>query len=88
MGQPGGSAGRKAVKAEEFMRRQQQLSGWPIIAETYRAGDTFYCTVSSEDAGARFARGQGPSRDEAERIALEKAERWLGQTRRFSPFGV
>ena len=84
MGQPGGSASRKTVKAEEFTRRQQQLSGWSIVVETYRAGDTFYCTVSSEDPGARFARGQGPSRDEAERVALEKAERWLGQTRRFS----
>jgi len=72
------------VRAEDFTRRQQQLSGWSIIVETYRAGDTFYCTVSSEDPGARFARGQGPSRDDAERVALEKAERWLGQTRRFS----
>ena len=84
MGQPGGSAGREAVKAEEFTRRQQDLSGWPIVVETYRAGDTFYCTISSEDPGARFARGQGPSRVDAERIALEKAERWLGQTRRFT----
>jgi dsRNA-specific ribonuclease len=70
------------VKAEEFTRRQQQLSGWSIVVETYRAADTFYCTVSSEDPGARFARGQGSSRDEAERVALEKAERWLTQTRR------
>jgi hypothetical protein len=84
MGQPGGSAGRKAVKAEDFTRRSQELGGWPIVIETYRAGTTFYCTVSSEDPGARFARGQGASRDDAERIALEKAERWLGQTRRFT----
>ena len=82
VGQPGGSASRKAVKAEEFTRRRQLLSGWSIVVETYRAGDTFYCTVSSEDPGARFARGQGASRDEAEGVALEKAERWLTQTRR------
>jgi hypothetical protein len=43
--------------------------------------------VSSEDPGARFARGEGPSRDDAERIALQKAERWLGQTRRFTSAG-
>ena len=75
----------KPRRTDDFTRRQQQLSGWSIVVETYRAGDTFYCTVSSEDPGARFARGQGPSRDDAERVALEKAERWLGQTRRFGP---
>ena len=72
------------MKAEDFTRRHQQLAGWSIVVETYRAGSTFYCTVSSEDPGARFARGHGASRDDAERLALEKAERWLGQTRRFS----
>lgn len=72
------------MKAEDFTRRSQDLGGWAIVVETYRAGGTFYCTVSSEDPGARFARGQGASRDDAERVALEKAERWLGQTRRFS----
>jgi hypothetical protein len=71
------------VKADDFTRRRQELGGWPIVVETYRAGSTFYCTISSEDPGARFARGQGASRDDAERVALEKAERWLGQTRRF-----
>ena len=72
-----------ALKPQDLTRRQIELAGWPIVVETYRAGATFYCTISSEDPGARFARGQGASRDDAERIALEKAERWLGQTRRF-----
>jgi hypothetical protein len=71
------------VKAEDFTRRRQELGGWPIVVETYRAGETFYCTISSEDPGARFARGHGASRDEAQRNAHEKAQRWLGQTRRF-----
>ena len=73
------------MKAEEFTRRQVELLGWPIVVETYRLGEIYYCTVSSEDPGARFARAQGPSREEAERIALQKAERWLGQTRRRPP---
>ena len=71
------------MKAEDFTRRRQDLGGWPIVVETYRAGSTFYCTISSEDPGARFARAHGASRDDAERIAREKAERWRGQTRRF-----
>ena len=72
------------MKAAEFTRRTQALEGWDIVVETYRLGETYFTTISSADAGARFARAQGGSRDEAERIAIEKAARWLGQTRRFS----
>lgn len=72
------------MRAEEFSRRLQDVAGWPVIVESYRLGDVYYCTISSADPGARFARGQGPSQEEAERVALEKAARWLGRTRRFS----
>lgn len=72
------------MKAEAFTRHQHTLAGWTVVVETYRAGETYYATVSSEEAGARFARGQGATPEDAERIALEKAERWLGQTRRFA----
>lgn len=71
------------MRAEGFSRTARHLAGWAIEVESYRAGDTFHCTISSADAGARLARGQGRSRDEAERVTLEKAERRLGQTRRF-----
>ena len=71
------------MHAEGFTTRRQDLLGWPIVIETYQAADVFFCTVSSADAGARFARAQGSTREDAERVALEKAERWLGQTRRF-----
>jgi hypothetical protein len=71
------------MKAEEYSRRQQDLVGWPIVVESYRLGETYFCTVSSQDPGARFARAEGPSRDAAERAALEKAEDRLKQTRRF-----
>jgi hypothetical protein len=72
------------MNAEAYTRREQELSGWSIVLETYQLGDTFYCTISSVDPGARFARAEGPTREDAERVALEKATRWLGQTRRFS----
>ena len=71
------------MKAEEFSRRSQELEGWAIVIETYRLGETYFTTISSADAGARFARAQGGSRADAERTALEKAAHWLGQTRRF-----
>jgi hypothetical protein len=46
-------------------------------------GAVYYCSVANADPGARFARADGASREEAERGALEKAERYLAQTRRF-----
>jgi hypothetical protein len=71
------------VKAEEYTRRQQDLAGWPIVVETYRLGERYYCAVANVDPGARLARAEGSTRDEAERGALEKAERYLAKTRRF-----
>jgi hypothetical protein len=72
------------MKPQEYSRRQQELAGWDITVETYRLGDVYHCTVANVAAGARFARADGATRDEAERRALEKAERYLGQTRRFT----
>jgi hypothetical protein len=71
------------MQAEDFTRREQDMAGWAIVVETYRLGGVYFTTVSSADPGARFARAQGASREEAETLALEKAERWLKQTRRF-----
>jgi hypothetical protein len=71
------------MKAEEYSRREIEISGWPISVETYRLGDVYHCTISNVDPGARFARADGSTKDEAERIALEKATRYLQQTRRF-----
>jgi len=72
------------MKAEEYARRDHELDGWAISIETYRVETVFYCTIYNVDPGARFARAEGPTRDEAERVALEKARRYLGQTRRFT----
>jgi hypothetical protein len=71
------------MNAEEYSQREIELVGWPIRIETYRLGDVYHCTISNVDPGARFARADGPTRAEAEQIALEKAARYLQQTRRF-----
>jgi hypothetical protein len=71
------------MKAEGFSRREQELAGWRIAIETYKLGETYHCTISNVDPGARLARADGSTREEAERRALEKAERYLAQTRRF-----
>jgi len=72
------------MKAEGYAKRRQPLGDWTIEIETYQLGDVFYCTINNVDPGARFARAEGPTRDAAENQALEKAERYLKQTRRFT----
>ena len=70
------------MKAESYERRRLELGGWPIEIETVKLGDVYYCTVNNVDPGARFARAESSTREEAERQALAKAERYLAQTRR------
>ena len=71
------------MKPEEHSRRQQELAGWPVTIETYRLGEVYYCSISNVDPGARFARADGATREEAESRAIEKATRYLAQTRKF-----
>jgi hypothetical protein len=71
------------MKAEDYSERNETIDTWPIHIVTYRIGDKHYCTIDNVDPGARFARAEGPTREDAERTALEKAQRHLKQTRRF-----
>jgi hypothetical protein len=71
------------MKPEEHSRRQLELAGWPVIVETYKLGDVYHCTITNVDPGARFARADGATKDEAESLAIEKATRYLAQTRKF-----
>jgi hypothetical protein len=71
------------MKPEDYSRRQVELAGWAIVVETYKLGDVYHCTISNADPGARFARADGSTKDEAEQRALAKAERHLAQTRKF-----
>jgi hypothetical protein len=73
----------QAMKPEEYSRRNQELGGWAISIETYKLGDVYHCAIASIDPGARFARADGSTREEAEALAIEKAQRYLAQTRKF-----
>jgi hypothetical protein len=44
----------------------------------------YHCTIANVDPGARFARADGATREDAEARALEKAARYLAQTRKFA----
>jgi hypothetical protein len=71
------------MKAEEYTERNETIDTWPVHIVTYRVGDAYYCTIDNVDPGARFARAEGATREDAERVALEKARKYLRQTRRF-----
>jgi hypothetical protein len=71
------------MKPQDYSRRRTELSGWPIDIEIYRLGDVYHATVYNADPGARFARADGSTKEEAEQRALEKASKYLAQTRRF-----
>jgi len=72
------------MKPEEHTRRQEELAGWQVSIETYKLGDVYHCTIANVDPGARFARADGATRGEAESRAIEKATRYLAQTRKFT----
>ena len=71
------------MKAEEYTERHEEIDGWKVHIVTYRVGDRYYTTVDNVDPGARFARAEGTSRQDAEATALQKAQKYLKQTRRF-----
>jgi hypothetical protein len=72
------------MKAEEYRSRQEEHLGWKMNIVSYRLGDRFHCTVDDVDPGARLSRGEGTTREEAEKEAVEKARRYLAATRRRS----
>jgi hypothetical protein len=69
------------MRAEEYQRRREELAGWPVGIVSYRLGDRFICEVDNVSPGARIARAEGSSREEAEQAARATAERRLGRTR-------
>jgi hypothetical protein len=72
------------LKPEDHTRRQEVIGGWAVTIETYRLGAVYHCTVANVDPGARIARADGSTFEEAESRALEKATRYLAQTRKFT----
>ena len=69
------------MRAEDYQRRRQELAGWPVGIVTYKLGERFICEVDNVSPGARVARAEGATREEAERAAMATAERRLGRTR-------
>src|SRR5262249_59623389 len=75
--------GGREMKPEDYSRRQQELAGWPVTIETYKLGAVYYCTISNVDPGARFARPEGPTPAGPQSVGIQKATKYLAQTRKF-----
>lgn len=69
------------MRAEDYQRRREELAGWPVGIVTYRLGEHYICEIDNVSPGARIARAQAASREDAERQALAAATRRLGRTR-------
>jgi hypothetical protein len=69
------------VRAEGYQRRRQELAGWPVGIVSYKLGERFVCEIDNVSPGARLARAEGATREDAEREAMTTAERRLARTR-------
>jgi hypothetical protein len=69
------------VRAEDYRRRRERLEGWDTGITSYKLGGRYCCEVENVSTGVRLARGEGPTREEAEAEALNKAGEMLARTR-------
>ena len=70
------------MKTEEFEKRQEKLAGWDVNITAYRIGETYHCHVDNVSPGATVSRGEASTREEAEKIAIDKARERLAATRK------
>lgn len=70
------------MKPQNYSKRKIQVAGWDVNVVSYQLGDTFHCTVDNVSPGAWIARSEGPTRDETEKKALDRAAELLGRTRK------
>jgi len=70
------------MRAEDFSERTMEVAGWQCRLTSYRIGGTYHCKADNVSPGAALARTTGATREEAERLALQRAEELLCKTRR------
>ncbi len=62
---------------------REELEGFEVGIVSYRLGGRYCCEVDNVSPGARLARGEGATREEADSEALAKAREVLARARRF-----
>jgi hypothetical protein len=69
------------MRTEDYQRREEKLAGWPVGIVSYKLGDKFVCEIDNVSPGARVARAEGATREDAERDAKAAATRRLSRTK-------
>ena len=70
------------MNPEQYNERQVEVGGWQVRLTSYRLGGEFHCKADNVSPGAWLARATAPTREDAERQALERARELLLKTRR------
>ena len=70
------------MRAEEYRERQLEVSGWLVNLTSYRLGEGWHCKADNVSPGAALCRTVGATREEAEDMALRRAEELLVRTHR------
>ena len=73
------------LRAEDYRRRRDRLEGWEVDIASYKLGGRYCCEVDSVSVGARLARGEGTTREDAEAEGLTRARELLVRTRVYPP---
>ena len=74
----------KLMGPTEYSERTLELAGWPARLTSYKLGDRYYCKADNVDPGACLTRTDGSTKEEAEKRAIERAEKYLSRTKRLS----
>ena len=69
------------MRAEDLSKRREKVREFEINIVSYQMGDTYHCAVDNVSPGAVVARGAASTREEAERVAVEKARQRVGKTK-------
>jgi hypothetical protein len=70
------------MRAEDFSERTVEILGWQCRLTSYRLGELYHCQADNVSPGARLARTSAPTKEEAERKALDRATELLSRTHR------
>ncbi len=73
------------MKAEEYLERKEQLSGWPVKIVSYRMGTAYYVSIQNEEPGAWITKGEGATLAEAEAKARKEAAELLAKVKKSPP---
>src|ERR1700730_15684387 len=70
------------ARVEGYREKKLDVEGWPINLTSYQLGPLFHAKADNVSPGANLARTTGHTREEAEKLALDRARELLMLTHR------